>query len=153
MGNPVRYAFAGKYSCRRPEEVDGKLVIGFINNCPEETQFEEVFIDVYSAPDVIYTYLDGDTCKNEFMKFNKTIYKNLVELQRTEQVEEYYKIITIEYSFGEYRWEEYKGLDMQRNVIFGKFIGMTDSQLEKYNEKVSEFWRKTFKWTQAKKPE
>ena len=127
MGNPCRYIFENEHWCRHPVSFEDRkqIQIDFLFSCPEATKFGTAIVDFYSAPDVIHTYKDGDSNKDEFAKYWKWEFTDLEEISRVKH-DIWENGQTVVYSYKEVKLINYEGLDVYRNVMLGKFSGLSE---------------------------
>jgi len=145
MGNPKRYIFNDdifvkvehKYNKEGTEFADKKITLHvWDDNKNKMAEFYEAAkIDFYSAPDVIMTYSNGNTCKDEWRRYFRWTFKNLKLISKTEDA-------TGESTLFAYSYEEFKDQvfnwdnpEQTTNIPMGKFAGMTYEQVQNYKRK------------------
>lgn len=96
-----------------------------------QASYEELEYDFYSAPDVIFTYTNGNTCKDEWQRYFKFKIKGL-KLIEVEQ--NYVDTLAATFSYEELVDEYYSYPDPRCvvGVPMGKFAGMTYEQYQEY---------------------
>jgi len=139
MGNPCRYIFDQKYMGRPQIDNEKKtLTLNQYTFRGEEGPkdfYETAQIDFYSAPDVILTYSNGNTCKDEFRRYSRTTFKNLKLIKKEEDLAGEYTAYT--YSFDEIvaHWFNWDDPECETNIPLGKFQGKTYKEVQDYKRK------------------
>lgn len=141
MGNPKRYIFQKQFPVKVHHDYkeDGT---GFKNDQIKLTVFEDdkflnfyenAQIDFYSAPDVYFTYSNGNTGKDEWERYFRWEFKNLKLISKVQMHDE----LTATYSYEEFKDVVFKGDDpeMVTDIPMGKFAGMTYEQVQNYRRK------------------
>lgn len=140
MGNPKRYIMNGDWVVWRPEinqELKQFIVVVYSMYRPASIKdsYEEVVIDLYMAPDMIIPYSNGNTTKDEWLRYEKHLFKN-VKLINTDKFEKDKMILdrhTFSYETYERNWCE--GEEMTANIPLGKFQGMSAKDVANYKRK------------------
>ena len=131
MGNPCRYFFDNKFIIRRPEidEQEKQVRISISENHLED-YYETALIDLYSAPDLIMTYSNGNTSKDEFRRYGRWEFKNLNRLH----LQEYMMDFEMIYAFDEMTWNNCQNIQ-ETDIPLGKFYRMTQKEVDNYTRK------------------
>lgn len=132
MGNPKRWFFDNKCIIK-PDLSQGtnKLkIVTYDENFEFKDYYDVVFVDFYSAPDVIYHYSNGNTCKDEWRRYDRWRFEGLKLLDKLESDD----VRTILFEFAEFNsiWDE---SIKETDIPLGKFRGMTQKEVDEYQRK------------------
>ncbi len=133
MGNPVRHIWNNSKFMYRPK-IDGSNKQVTIT-CMGEIKgfYEELSYDVYSAPDVIMTYTNGNNTKDEWYRYAKYKFKNL-KLVKVEQNYVDTLSVTFSYECFDGKWLNFDDPEMIANIPMGKFSNMSNEQYQEYRK-------------------
>lgn len=147
MGNPCRWFFNNEFMVHKPEYECEKNIVTFTawENVNFKDEYKEAFVDFYSAPDCIMTYTNGNTNKDEWLRYWREKFVDL-KLKSIDISEDSTKA-TYTYKLSEV--EGYHNGDRMtvEDIPLGKFHGMSLEEYEKYRE--DNVWN--FKWTYSSK--
>ncbi len=146
MGNPRRYIFQENQFTRiiSYPDVEKKEII-ITGDKDFKDFYETAKIDFYSAPDVIMSYSNGNTCKDEWRRYWRWEFTNL-KLERDDQVLGSDDEFHLTYTFDEFKDIQFYGDDpeMTANIPMGKFAGMTPKQVDNYKRKNQMYFKGQF---------
>jgi len=126
MGNPVRHILNNQLIVTKLE-VDNpnkRVLLKFFDEEPE-SHYDKARIDVYSAPDLILTYTNGNTNRDEWKRNMIYEFKNL-----NHEANETYSYDDLELSI-----LQYDDPETETDIPLGKFIGMTFEDVQEYKRK------------------
>jgi hypothetical protein len=143
MGNPCRYFFENEFQIRKPEINEDKNQLKISLTETIESNFDEYYenaiIDFYSAPDVIFSYTNGNNNKNEFNRYWRYEFKKLKLIRELIELDESLNAI---FEFEKYSIVHPTNLDdafYYENVPLGKFAGMSIEEVKDY--KKTNMWK------------
>ena len=135
MGNPKRYIFQNEFYIGKPEidDVNKKVTICYFHfRGPHSFRehYDTAIINLYIAPDVILTYTNGNTTKDEFYRYQRWVFTNL-ELDKNVTIVDGINYI---YNYGDVKsdWFNWDDPESKTDIPLGKFAGMTFKQVEQY---------------------
>jgi hypothetical protein len=139
MGNPCRYIFDGKFMGRpKIDQAAKELTLthySFRGEQGPKDFYESVDIDFYSAPDVIMKYSNGNTCKDEFRRYSRDVFKNLRLIKKEEDPLGEYTTYVYTYDTAIHQWFNWDDPECETNIPLGKFQGMTYKEVQNYKRK------------------
>lgn len=143
MGNPCRYFIDGKMFGKPLWDQDKKqLVIKqyiFHGESVLLDSYETMKIDFYSAPDVIMTYTNGNTCKDEFRRYSRDVLAN-VKLVKKDFAGEY-TAYTYSYEEVTHQWFNWDDPECETDIPLGKFQGKTYKEVQNYKRKNRSYFK------------
>jgi len=138
MGNPCRYVFEKAAFICRPEidEESKKLIINFYNRGEYSFRenYEKATIDFYSAPDVIMTYTNGNTCKDEFRRLARWDFDSLKLDNKEDSLDGEYTRYNYTYESVDYKWFNFDDPESKTDIPMGKFAGKTYEEVQQYKK-------------------
>lgn len=147
MGNPKKYYFENKFVIRMPEIDESKKLVNitsvetnFINHFYDKMDnkflehYDTAIVDFYSAPDLIMSYSNGNTSKDEWRRYVRYEFKNLDLLNLLNP--DCYGNVTAIFSFDEFKnvFDD-TTLFLEGDIPLGKFRGMTLKEVDNYKRK------------------
>jgi hypothetical protein len=145
MGNPVRYIFDNKFMGKPKIDKDAKTLTlnQYTFRYQEQPKdfYEYAQIDCYSAPDVIMSYTNGNTCKDEFRRMSRDVFKNLKLISKTEDITGEYTEYVYTYDEATSHWFNWDDPESETNIPLGKFQGLTYKQVQDYKRKNRHHWQ------------
>jgi hypothetical protein len=143
MGNPRRYIFQENQFTRIVSypDVEKKEII-ITGDKDFKDFYETAKIDFYSAPDLIMSYSNGNTCKDEWRRYWRWEFTNFTLKNKIDDIQGDFHLT--------YTFDEFKDIvfhddsEMTANVPMGKFAGMTPKQVENYKRKNQMYFKGQF---------
>jgi hypothetical protein len=140
MGNPCRYIFQQNTAfVGRPEidEENKKVVINFYKFRGErefKDSYDQAVIDLYSAADVIFTYTNGNTNKDEFRRLARWDFNTLKLSHQEDSLDGDYTKYVYAYESLVHNWYNWPDPESETDIPIGKFAGKTYEEVQHYNK-------------------
>lgn len=134
MGNPCRYIwsepnFVGKPTLNKANKTITVTTYG-ISPGQLKRNYSQVVCDFYSAPDVILAYKNGNTCKDEWRRYSRTILNNLLLVAYSGVESDGYAT----FKYTDFECPRLTEEEMYSNIPLGKFMNMTYEQVKEYRK-------------------
>jgi hypothetical protein len=140
MSSPRRCIFQDNIYIALPEvnEVTKTVALKYFKfrgHADFEESYDTGEISLYMAPDLILSYTNGNTTKDEFCRYQRWKFVNLRLESKAESKDGEYA--TYVYSYAEcihYGWIDLDDPDFYANIPVGKFAGMNSEDIANYKK-------------------